>query len=361
MTMPPPGDWPASAPPPGEWQERAADVDVSGPAQLERLRELRAEAQDLRSVLERLRKGEATVASFAGYLQTTRDDITTCLESISSDGDTVRHLRDEWEQMVANPLLQNPNGDLASHDQSRYLTMLDEHIRKIEYFVGFLTIPARLNDWLAKARPGYYIPFHVVFEDELPDPQDRVKILNYLAWSPNAVNGGIVDPVNGLIYRYSDNVRDRLKSLMLLVVAFALATLVVMAAPLVSAPGWPLQSENLSTLVVSWGALLAGVLVHIGVGGAKRARGEGGLPPVIAVGDLWFLLNAHTGEILQKVLFALVGLFGLIFTAGLANATPFNAFLVGYSLDSVVELFGSSIERQATVLTRQFSKTAETP
>jgi hypothetical protein len=39
----------------------------------------------------------------------------------------------------------------------------------------------------------------------------------------------------------------------------------------------------------------------------------------------------------------------LVFAAGIENAKPLNTFLVGYSLDSFVELFGASIEQKATM------------
>jgi hypothetical protein len=67
---------------------------------------------------------------------------------------------------------------------------------------------------------------------------------------------------------------------------------------------------------------------------------------VIALGDLPFVIDAQLGQILMKLALGLFGFFGLIFTAGIQQLTIFNAFLVGYSLDSVVELFGSSIEQK---------------
>jgi len=48
------------------------------------------------------------------------------------------------------------------------------------------------------------------------------------------------------------------------------------------------------------------------------------------------------------MLLALVGFFGLVFTAGPDKVTPLNTFLVGYSLDSMVEVFSVSLEQRAT-------------
>jgi hypothetical protein len=73
------------------------------------------------------------------------------------------------------------------------------------FVIGAETIPSRLNDWLQKAQPGYYVPFHLVFEDEIPVPEDRLRLLNTLSWSPRVIQGGVVDAANGLIYRYESN------------------------------------------------------------------------------------------------------------------------------------------------------------
>ena len=86
----------------------------------------------------------------------------------------------------------------------------------------------------------------------------------------------------------------------------------------------------------------------------QRAQGEG-LPPIYAISDLSRYIDARFGLLVRKLLLALVGLFGLMFSSD--SVTPLNAFLVGYSLDSVVELFGTSLEQksasQVTTLRKQ--------
>jgi hypothetical protein len=99
--------------------------------------------------------------------------------------------------------------------------------------------------------------------------------------------------------------------------------------------------------LVGWLAVLLGVVVHIAVGTAKRLQSERGRPPVIAIGDVPLMVNAKIGQILLKLALTLIGFFGLVFAAGIDNAKPLNAFLVGYSLDSVVELFVASVEQRA--------------
>jgi hypothetical protein len=322
---------------------------------LTRLRELRAEVQDLQTVMESVRKGESTLKTYAKYVQTTKKDIEKLMSSIQ-DGDAIRHLHNSWEQMSVNPILLDPEAEFPTQEQLHYLDMLASQIRRIVFLVGFLTIPSRVNSWLAQARPGYYIPFHLVFDDELPLQEERAKVLNYLAWSPEAVKGGIVDVANGLIYRYADEPKSRRNSFLLLAFVFVICIAIVIVACYVRVPGWPIQQSHLYSLLVGWSAVLIGIVLHIAVGSVKRAQAQGGLPPIIAIGDFFMIINAKAGQILLKLLLALIGFFGFVFGTGINNVTPLNAFLMGYSLDSFIELFSSSIEQRASAQVNTLKK-----
>ena len=59
-------------------------------------------------------------------------------------------------------------------------------------------------------------------------------------------------------------------------------------------------------------------------------------------------MSAKFGRIMFKILLALIGLFGSLLVSGLDTMTAFQAFLIGYSLDSVIELFGMSMEQRST-------------
>lgn len=313
---------------------------------LKHLREARAEVHDLQVVLEQVRNGETTLEVYADYIRKTMADIGQLVAEIQN-GDAVRHLQNLWEQMSVNPALLDPEASFDAREQLQLLSMLDAHCKAFVFQVGVLTIPARVNNWLDGARPGYYIPFHLVFDDELPAWEDRQRVLNYLAWSPRAIRGGLVDTASGLIYRYSQNRLTRLGSILLLAVAFLAAVGVIVGACYLPVEGWPVGPSHLPGFLVGWGAVLAGVVVHMGIESVKRTQARGGRPPIIAVGDLPLLLNAKIGQILLKLLLTLIGFFGLVLTAGATSATPFNSFLVGYSLDSFVGLFGASIEQRA--------------
>ncbi|MBM3942578.1 MAG: hypothetical protein FJ316_06600 [SAR202 cluster bacterium] len=350
IPSPPPDQLTVGAPPPDELDGESPAWEGAGLASL--LRELRAEVQDLQKVLELVASGQTTMASYAPYVTKTMRDLAGLVGQIHDGGgdhsDTIRHLHNLYKQMKDNPLLKDPATELSAQEQLHQLNILNGLCREVMLWVGYLTIPERLNSWLAGARPGYYIPFHDVFANEVPNFDDRVAILNSLAWSPEVVQGGLVDADSGLIYKYSQSPARRLVSFLLLAVAGGIAVAVVAGAAYLRVPSWPLSPSHLSALLIGWGAVLAGVVVHVGIGTAKRMQSQRGRPPVLSPGDLPLLVNAKVGQLLLKLLLTLVGFFGLVFAAGVEQVTPMNAFLVGYALDSVVELFSSSLELRAS-------------
>jgi hypothetical protein len=122
---------------------------------------------------------------------------------------------------------------------------------------------------------------------------------------------------------------------------------IVTGANYIQLEGWPLGPKNLSTLLLGWAAVWAGVIVHTVISATKYSQRQNGRPLIISLGDIPLVIDAKLGQIVFKILLSLVALFGLAFGMGVINVSPLNSFLVGYSLDSVVEVFGTSIERKA--------------
>ena len=319
------------------------------------LRELRAEIQDLNNLLSGIKLGQTSPKDSANYIKKTCTDVETLIKELSEmnrdrRSDTVRHIFNLWEQMRENPILSSPEQDRPAQDHLHDLSMLEGQAAQIVLSVGHLTIPHRLNVWLEKARPGYYLPFHLLFEDELPSLKDRVRVLNSIAWAPDSLQNGIVSAENGLIYRYEKDRKARVISFLHIVFALFAATMLISFlchfGTWVGMTNWLLKPDYAPNLLFGWGALLIGTLIHMAVSSVKRSQASG-LPPVVAINDWMLHLSARKGDILLKILIAIFGLFGLAFTVGPGKVTPVNAFLIGYSVDSVVELFGTTIEQKA--------------
>ncbi|MCI0477578.1 MAG: hypothetical protein L0Y55_15140 [Anaerolineales bacterium] len=384
---------PAMAPPPDDLDERKVKAappsddeggknvkakppsDASGSGNWRgELRILRSEIQDLQRALGRVQSGELTLADCTEYITQTLSDIKPGLNALrqielkqGDDGDAIRHLLNTWEQVQNCPLLKTPTHAFKAEEQLRYLKALDVAFRELTFQVGYLTIPDRLNDWLEKARPGYYVPFHEVFADEIPVLEDRAKVLKYLSWAPNVLKrekskaGGLVDAASGVIYRYSLEPGHQLNTLTLTILAFIAAAIFVLASVNLQAFTIPfvnwgpfylydlkLKPGDQSIVFTAWLAILIGIAVHVLVGTAKRAQAQGALPAVIVPADLPLWINAKFGNILLKLGLSLIAVFGYLFAVGVSQAQPGEAFLVGYSLDSFIELFSTSIEQRAT-------------
>jgi hypothetical protein len=332
------------------------------------LSEIQAELEDLQTILASIRKGQTIIPTYADYIKTTKNNLRELMAFINSSDlpgevennlHTIRHLNNAWEQMQVSPLVNDPKADLDIQQQLHYLDLLDAQIHTFNYQISLLTIPHQINQWLHITGPGYYIPFHEVFAGDLPSSEDRNRLLKYIALTPQLTPGGIVEVESGRIYRYSTDRWRRLLSLGMLLAGLGVATGIVAAACYLSVPDWPLSPGDLSRMLVAWVAVLIGMGVHILVGSAKRSRTQNGPPS--AFRDLILIIDARFGEIVMKLVLGLIGLFGLVMISrmpqlgllnqfpSLAQVTPLNAFLVGYSLDSILELFGTSLEGTSQV------------
>jgi hypothetical protein len=332
------------------------------------LSEIQAELEDLHSILASIRKGQTIIPTYAEYIETTKTNLrdligfinsTELPEEVENNLHTIRHLNNAWEQMQVSPLVDNPKASLDVQQQLHYLDLLDEQIHTFNYQISLLTIPHQINEWLRITGPGYYIPFHEVFARDVPSSEDRDRLLKYITLTPHLTPGGFIDIESGRIYRYSTNRWRRMLSLGMLLVGLGIATGIVAAACYLPVPDWPLTPNDLPKMLVAWAAVLIGMGVHIVVGSAKRSKTQNGMPSVLM--DLILIIDARFGEIVMKLILGLIGLFGLVFISrmpqlgipnqfsSLTQVTPLNAFLVGYSLDSILELFGTSLEGNSQV------------
>jgi hypothetical protein len=331
---------------------------AAGASILPPLRRLRAVAQDLRALLGDIREGTTTASASAPYLMQARAETVRLLGEIdaASDAapdhtDSLQRLVNIWNRLSINPLLVEPEHQDQAPDLLHNISILDGLCGQLVFLSAYLTIPDRLNAWLDRARPGYYVPFHAVFDDELPSFEDRVRVLRYLAWAPRVLRQGLVDVTSGLIYRFSDDGREQARSVLLLLLALLLSAALVAGAAgvplLTSQITWPAQPADLPVLLGVWLAALAGVAVHAAVTTAKRMRNTGELPPLLVLDDLPRVVNARLGQILLKLAVTLIVTFVLLFTTGLSGTALLQGFLSGYSLDSFLDLFSAGIEQRA--------------
>jgi hypothetical protein len=348
------------------------------------LQRLRVVIQELQALFERVQAGQGELRTVECSTETAAHEVDGILDHLVPDtpyADTILdgeampgievlyRIRTLWRQMrdyapLRFPYCHTPD----AKQQTNELTQLLTACRSIVFEIGTLTIPARVNDWLAGARSGYYVPFHQVFDDEVPVREDREKILNYLSWSPRAVRNGLVDTNTGFIYRYDQSAWGQIAALLWIVAGFALCTaLVLVAAQLGNEGGfdltssvrvfrlaippihlphvedWPIAAGHEGKLAVGWLTLLAGVVLHLAIAFAKRQ--QTGMPPVFSMDEALPRVSAFWTQIVLKLALGLFAFFALQLALG--GGSYLNLFLAGYTLDSVVELFGATLEQRA--------------
>ncbi len=318
------------------------------------LRMLRCDILELDKIAGAIRDDVTSIESNAAYIATVRDNAEQLLAAIEAAKTTpkevLRKIRLSWDRLrqvpvIATPQTPEPDGQL----RRAQLDLVSSIAREIVYTIGYKTIPCRLNQWLRKAPAGYYVPFNTVFVDEVPNEEDRAKILQFIAFQPTMVENGLVDAANGLVYRYDAKPTRRWLSLLIVALAFIGLSVIVAGWGL---PGrwvdkWPFEPSDWFDLLLIWLAVVAGVIVHLVVGAAKRIREQQALPPVFATNEVVKRVNAREGLILIKLATALIAFFALLAADYLADIDPLTAFLAGYALDSVVGLFSTSLESQA--------------
>jgi hypothetical protein len=253
--------------------------------------------------------------------------------------------------------MDETRGGKTFPSQAACLQTVTEMLREMAYLCSSRTIPEDLNEWLSLSRPGYYVPFHLVFADEMPDAEDRKRFLRHLAAAPNLLKGGYIEEETGLIYCYSTEWWRRLGSA-------AFASLVLAIASVLTSFGAELGILTSSTvspgdLAVGWLALLVGVGVHIAVDYAKAQKERPSYPPVVAPGEWLKRLDAKVGVVTLKIVLAVIAFFGFGITSpGSLSDGSFavSTFLVGYSLDSVVDLFGAALDRRSAAQVGDLNK-----
>lgn len=327
------------------------DLD-SGQRLLGLVREIRAETQNLLCSLTDLRKKadvvdaamreqqvQATLAENATLFAYNQEEIRTRVQALrrvldqNADlhqgcGDEVVKLENCWEHAA----LGWPRPEQSGDEILQRAEKTDKQLSNLVRQCGIMTIPHRVNDHLRQLRVGQPLDFHLAFKDELPLLVDRQEVLHYLAAHPKAVEG-VVDMERGLIHRTSPSKGRQAVSGGVLVFLPVLGGILLWLATqfFIDSPNEPAFNAYLLAYI----ALLAGGVVHILVGAIKQARSGQNL---LALSDWWLWLHAKEPSLVWGVIYLWIGFIGLLVWQRTA-LQPLTAFFVGYSVDSLVDLF----------------------
>jgi len=89
-----------------------------------------------------------------------------------------------------------PSGDMASR-RPRLRAQCDQLL----FYIGYMTMPQQVKDWLPGINVGEYIDFHARFSDDLPSAPHRTRILEWMVAGDTQLNEVVFDVTSGLIYK----------------------------------------------------------------------------------------------------------------------------------------------------------------
>jgi hypothetical protein len=266
-------------------------------------------------------------------------------------GDEITHIENHWERAVKSwPVLPEDvaTNDAAINDSDITLAedivagarQVNAHLKEMIYHIGLLTVPSRLNQHLEQLRIGQALDFHTTFKDEIGNDGDRSKILTYLAARPQAIPNGVINLDKAIVLRAAADIGRRRQSYLyiLLTVLFGgvLAWVVAVVGDWFTLEDWPIASSQATDLLVAYAFVMLGGAVHLGVDGIKQARSDG-QAGVLAIEDWFTWFHIHEVDVIIGIMSMWIGFFGLaLFTGQVEWQT---AFLVGYSVDSFVDIF----------------------
>ena len=346
------------------WAKSSADVPPSGldqvvPRFLGFLLEIRALAQALKDSISRLQQAarlsdprareselSLALAERAAIEIRNRERMTRLLaglyECMKEHGvlhqwcaDQVINIEIAWEHVEFHLDRLRAAIEAGKGADARVLPTaleIDGYLGRMIFLIGVLTIPGRVNEHLAQLRIGQALDFHRDFADELPVVSERVKLLQMMRSHPAEIDG-VVDVERGVIYKAARSRQRQLFSLLSQLLIWAsLGGGLVWIAHLgvwseLAEPGILLERYLFVTL---------GSVLHLALATLKQRR-QNHRAEIHALDDLLLFIHIREVAIAWTIFAVSIGVVGLSFVNPGAN--PETALIVGFSLDSFVDLF----------------------
>ncbi len=336
-------------------------------------RQLRVECQNLITSFTELKNkftsGDAnacmvnTIPAHISVYQHNKKQIKTLIDNIgdlvrsnpaihSQSGEKITEIENIWEWVEEIfPELEKPGTNIIP-----VLEQCISHLCNIIYECGLVTIPPRVKEHLNTVRPGYPLFFHKTFEDELCTRDQSDTILKYLADHAGYING-IVDVENGVIYK-ADEKNNRKWSYLRIsgaVLAGCVITSIVLLIMKNSGqfPGLSVFSD-MWQIPILYSVLIFGGIMHIIIDAFKEMKSES--CSLKAVEDWLLWIHIKEAQILKGIVLICIGFVFLTLTFP-NDMTYVTAFVAGYSIDSLGDLFVGKFEAVMTEKSSALKKT----
>jgi hypothetical protein len=332
------------------------------------LRDIRVNAQYFQESLIEIRKkkildskqdlGEETkrlIDHIDEVFGRTQMKIMECLTSIGElinedsilydkKGDEISHVGFLWYMISTNWSQVKKEGEqIKEYEVFGHVDELIHLLSEVIYHADLVTIPTRTNQHLKTVRIGQPLDFHKTFQDEMPKDELRVphyslKILKYMHEHPGSVNG-VVDIKNGLIFKADPCRLRRWSSYLVILALFGLGAIIIpkgipFLGSYLELRDWSGFSDKILLRAYLFVAL--GGLAHIGIDVLKQIRTSGKYT-FKALEDLALWIHIKEVPILVGIFTLFLGT--LILAFSFEEIGWKTAFFVGYSIDSVIDLF----------------------
>jgi len=209
---------------------------------------------------------------------------------------------------------------------------IEAYLQRMIFLIGVLTIPGRVNEHLRQLRIGQALDFHRDFADELPAREDRQRLLQMMRSHPAEIDG-VIDVEHGVIHKTATSRRRQIFSIVL-----QLLTWIVLGAGLAALAHLGVWSElgEAAILLERYLFVTLGSVLHLALATLKQRRASRS-GEVHALDDLLLFVHVREVAIAWTIFAVSVGTVGLSFVS--PEASPEAALIVGFSLDSFVDIF----------------------
>lgn len=272
----------------------------------------------------------------------------------SLDGAAVS-IEDYWQRVEALwPRIENgnvPSAEAVSRDSADARGWL----KKMNWEAAVITVPDDLGAWIEKQRVLRPLDFNKIFARDLPDPDERARMLEYLLSAPETYPDAFISAKTGKVYRTSARSRDVVLSYALFAGTIVLGAAVLAGLSLASIGG--LTPALIPKVIWAYAGVVAGAFGHTVIDLWKARGTEGEL--FTELGPRGYFLWGHSQESqIWKALVALpVG--PIIMLNLLQDMSPATGLFVGYSFDSILDLalkrFDKSLAAGSAAITEKLA------
>jgi hypothetical protein len=264
----------------------------------------------------------AKFATIQGLLDQYPDLDNQMSDDITRMGNAWQRVTDAWNA-VDETKLEDSLGRLSDARKQLY---------EMVFYAGLITIPSRLKGHLSQRDTGQTLNFHEAFGDELIDDAMEKRLLRYLA-NVNVVPGEI-DVENGTVVATAATRRGIVSAIAAIGIVSVLPFVLLIADQIIPALENELIGEgNLDDLAKTYLLVLIGAAAHFGINLIKSQRAG----QTFIIGQRLRWITARLGQILLSIASLWIISFGAWKLLGEFN--PATMFFVGYSWDSLFDLF----------------------